>query len=102
METKRAGHAFEIARDLDTSKYTVLVCISGDGMLHEIINGLAKGSSMPTERMKNMPICILPAGTSNGVATNMTSSDPFDAVVALIEGGPVPTDLYSMKKVALD
>ena len=39
FETKYHGHATEIARELDVNDYDIIVCCSGDGIPHEVING---------------------------------------------------------------
>ncbi len=39
-ETTHAGHANEIARDLDLNSFDEIAVASGDGMFHEVINGL--------------------------------------------------------------
>ncbi|KAK9152517.1 hypothetical protein Syun_010826 [Stephania yunnanensis] len=40
LETQRQLHAKEIASALDLSKYDGIVCVSGDGVLVEVVNGL--------------------------------------------------------------
>ena len=39
--TERAGHAFDIAKDeLKVGDYDGIITISGDGLIHEIVNGI--------------------------------------------------------------
>lgn len=38
--TKYPGHAVEIAEDMNIDKYDTVVCASGDGIPHEVMNGL--------------------------------------------------------------
>jgi hypothetical protein len=109
--TTHAGHAHTIAKDvaLDNAarqkqnkprKYQVVCTVSGDGMLHEVFNGLASAAGLDdlkksaADHIKGQPVSILPAGTSNGIATTMTGSTPFIAVKKLIEGSEVPVDMY--------
>src|SRR5947209_20525013 len=40
--TQHRGHGIEIAQNLDISKFDAVVCISGDGLPHEVFNGLGK------------------------------------------------------------
>ncbi len=74
----------------------MVVTISGDGMLHEVFNGLASAGHgcEPLEAFQGQPVSIIPGGTSNGIATTMTSSTPFLAAKKLVEGDEVPVDLY--------
>jgi diacylglycerol kinase family enzyme len=73
-----------------------MVTISGDGMLHEVFNGLASAGHgcEPLEAFQGQPVSIIPGGTSNGIATTMTHSMPFLAAKKLVEGDEVPVDLY--------
>lgn len=61
--TEYAGHARDIANKEDLSRFTGLVTVSGDGLIHEIINGFMlrenKEDYIPT-------IGFLPGGTSDG------------------------------------
>ena len=38
--TERSMHAFEIAQDLDLDSFDAIVCVGGDGTIHEMANGL--------------------------------------------------------------
>jgi hypothetical protein len=40
VETKNQHHATEVGKHLDVSKYRCAVTISGDGVFHELLNGL--------------------------------------------------------------
>ena len=40
LVTKRAGHAEEIGRTIDASKYRGVVTASGDGLLYEVLQGI--------------------------------------------------------------
>ena len=40
-ETERAKHAYFIVKDeVQVGQYDGIICISGDGLLHEVVNGL--------------------------------------------------------------
>jgi len=40
IETQRANHATEILRNVQIGMYDAFVTISGDGLIHEAINGV--------------------------------------------------------------
>ena len=40
IKTEYAGHARKVASELELSEYSGIVCISGDGLVHEVYNGL--------------------------------------------------------------
>ena len=67
--TQRAGHAIEIAAGVDLDKYDGIVTVSGDGLLHEVINGLSRHADW--QRAIQLPIGPIPAGTGNGLVVSM-------------------------------
>eukprot|EP00457_Paulinella_chromatophora_P004669 gb/GEZN01004681.1/.p1 GENE.gb/GEZN01004681.1/~~gb/GEZN01004681.1/.p1 ORF type:complete len:446 (+),score=58.50 gb/GEZN01004681.1/:155-1492(+) len=109
--TQHQGHCLEVTQKLAQDpvsaarKYAVVVCISGDGMLHEAINGLSLPPGKATLQNKNpgyllaLPLSALPGGSSNGVATSLAGADAFEAVQAFLLGRPSPVDLYSVQKL---
>lgn len=89
QETKHQLHAKEVARSLDISKHDGIVCISGDGILVEVVNGLLQREDWDTAI--KTPLGIVPAGTGNGMAKSLLDSvgDPCaiaNAVLAIIRG----------------
>ena len=88
--THRAGHAFAIASsDNELLSFDGLLTISGDGMVHEIINGLLRrcnGSYKELHRISTtLPLCVIPAGTMNGVSTSLGARTPHQALLNLIK-----------------
>ena len=63
VATKYKGHAKTIAKNFDRNKYDGIVTISGDGTLHEIINGIS-------ERTDGIAISDIPIGILNGGTAN--------------------------------
>lgn len=53
----------------DLSKYRGIVVVSGDGLIHEILNGLLKRSDWQTAI--RIPIGQIPAGSANGLASSV-------------------------------
>jgi hypothetical protein len=107
--TERVMHAFELGRNNDFSLYDGVLLVSGDGLIHEFLNGLAarvRERSLPSDSDSDPdddfvtflstfpPIGIVPGGTSNGVATTLHSSSPVQAMQAIIRGAAKPVDMY--------
>ncbi|KAK7400492.1 hypothetical protein VNO78_11700 [Psophocarpus tetragonolobus] len=89
QETKHQLHAKQVVQSLDCSKYDGIVCVSGDGILVEVVNGLLQRQDWDTAI--KMPLGVVPAGTGNGMAKSLLDSvgDPCtvpDAVLAIIRG----------------
>lgn len=51
---------YNIAKDLDLSKYSVLCCCGGDGTYHETVNGM-----LNREDKVKIPVAFLPNGSGN-------------------------------------
>ncbi|XP_054777695.1 sphingosine kinase 1-like isoform X2 [Prosopis cineraria] len=100
QETKHQFHAKEVAHALDIPKYDGIICVSGDGILVEVINGLLERDDWETA--VKIPIGVVPAGTGNGVAKSLLDSvgDPCTAVnaaLAIIRGLVADVDIESEK-----
>ncbi|KAG0232495.1 Sphingosine kinase 1 [Mortierella sp. GBA43] len=67
--TEYGKHAVDIAHKVDLSQVDTLAVVSGDGVLHEIINGLL--SRPDWDQARRLPIAIIPAGSGNAIATSL-------------------------------
>ncbi|NXC43602.1 SPHK1 kinase, partial [Penelope pileata] len=67
--TERPHHAQERVRDEDLSQWDTLVVMSGDGLLHEVLNGLMERPDW--EEALQTPLCILPGGSGNALAASI-------------------------------
>jgi len=95
IETERAGHALEVVRERDLSSYGIIASLSGDGLLHEIVQGLLNRPDWEVTR--KMPIALLPAGSGNGMATSLKIKNLASAVFNLIKGATEQIDLISLR-----
>ncbi|KAL2932047.1 Sphingosine kinase 1 [Bienertia sinuspersici] len=101
LETQYHQHAKELAYGLDLTKYDGVVCVSGDGILVEVVNGLLHRSDWNTAI--KIPLGVVPAGTGNGVAKSLLDSvgDPcsaFNATVAIIRGHRTSLDVATISQ----
>ncbi|KAG9452754.1 hypothetical protein H6P81_005658 [Aristolochia fimbriata] len=99
QETHHQLHAKSLAHSLDLSKYDGIVCVSGDGVLVEVVNGLLQREDWAAAI--KMPIGVVPAGTGNGMAKSLLDSaddccSPANAVMTIIRGHRCPLDVATV------
>ncbi|KIJ68916.1 hypothetical protein HYDPIDRAFT_79957 [Hydnomerulius pinastri MD-312] len=94
--TTRANHALELAQGMKLD-YDALVIVSGDGLVHEVMNGFAKHAQ--PEKAFCIPIAPIPAGSGNGLSLNLLGLhdglDPCAAALNVLKGRPMKVDLFS-------
>lgn len=94
IETKYRYHAMEICKKLDLTEYDAIVCCSGDGIPHEVLNGFSQRENDSIQALKGMAICQLPCGSGNSLAVSLNGSpSPTHAALDIIKGSPMPVDL---------
>jgi YegS/Rv2252/BmrU family lipid kinase len=81
IETEYAGHARDLAMDVDMTNYDGFCCIGGDGTMHEAINGLLKRKDK-----KRFPLGLITGGTGNSFMCDMNCQDPIDATKRILSG----------------
>ena len=83
--TKCEGDATELARSAVREGCAAIVCVGGDGTLHEVANGLIDAY---------IPIYIVPCGTGNDFAKSLplAKKDPIAALRQQLSGQPRPID----------
>jgi sphingosine kinase len=96
VTTARQGHAEEAVRKVDLSKIDGIVSVSGDGLLSEIMNGLAR---RPDSALAlHTPVSIVPGGTGNGLAASLGMFSPYEATLRLLRGLYRPLDLIRVRQ----
>lgn len=87
--TEHQGHAIQIAKELDINAYDVVVTVSGDGVIHEVINGLLQRSDA-REAMKSVSLGAIPGGTGNALLISLLGEkrgfDPYFTALQVIKG----------------
>ena len=81
IETTFAGHAKELANQLNLSSYDGFIGIGGDGTLHEITNGM-----LSRHDGNKIPIGIIPGGSGNSYMHDLKLTDPLKAARAITNG----------------
>jgi sphingosine kinase len=94
--TKYRGHAVEIVENLDIDAYDVVACASGDGLPHEVFNGLAKHKT-PKLALRKIAVVQLPCGSGNAMSLNLNGTDsPSLAALEIVKGMRTPLDLIAI------
>ena len=96
MKTQYAGHAAEIAQKMDINAFDVVASCSGDGLPHEVFNGLGRRGDA-TRALKSLAVVQLPCGSGNAMSLNLNGTDsPSIAALAVVKGLRTPMDLVSV------
>ena len=96
VTTEYSGQAVELCEQLDVDAYDVVVPCSGDGLPHEVFNGLGR---RPDARraLGRIAVCHIPCGSGNAMACNLYGTHrPSAAALAIVKGVATPMDLVSV------
>jgi sphingosine kinase len=74
-DTTHHGHAFDIAKALHLANYDAIVTVSGDGLVHEVMNGFANHTD-PRQAFA-IPIAPIPTGSGNALSLNILGAEVF-------------------------
>nr|XP_021322621.1 sphingosine kinase 2 [Danio rerio] len=104
IQTERQNHARELIREISLPEWDGIVIVSGDGLLHEVINGLMERPDW--EQAIKTPVGILPCGSGNALAGSINHHAGYDMCLReplllnccflLCRGGVKPLDLVSV------
>ncbi|PPQ80171.1 hypothetical protein CVT24_006567, partial [Panaeolus cyanescens] len=95
--TTHKNHGLEIVKSAALDTIDAVVTVSGDGLVHEVLNGFAQHPE-PLKALR-IPVAPIPTGSGNGLSLNLLGlQDGFDVVAAsinVIKGKPMKVDLFS-------
>ncbi|XP_031155283.1 sphingosine kinase 2 [Sander lucioperca] len=104
IQTERQNHARELIRELSLQEWDGIIIISGDGLLHEVINGLMERPDW--EQAIKTPVGILPCGSGNALAGSINHHAGYDMCLReplllnccflICRGGIRPMDVVSV------
>ena len=96
VETQYAGHGTSIMEQLDVDAFDMVVVCSGDGLAHEVFNGLGKRSDA-RKSLLMMAVAHIPCGSGNGLSHNLNDTGNVSkATLAVIKGLRKRLDLISI------
>lgn len=94
VETKYYRHAVDIARELDIEKYDIILCCSGDGIPHEVINGFYQREDKGVSAFNKLIITQLPCGSGNALTLSTHGSiNPVVSTWRMLKGTKAKLDL---------
>jgi len=94
--TEYLGHAIKITRNYDLKSIDGIATVSGDGMLHEVLNGFMERPDW--EEAIKTPVILIPAGSGNAMASCFGYYDPYTAAWIMLKGGFRKMDGFSIKQ----
>ncbi|VEU22536.1 DEKNAAC103690 [Brettanomyces naardenensis] len=96
MKTAYSGHASDIAEQMDIDKYDLVLCASGDGIPHEVINGLYRREDR-AKAFDKLIITETPSGSGNAMALSCLGTlVPSTATLEILKGSTVRNDLMAV------
>jgi sphingosine kinase len=96
VRTSYSGEAVKLAQELNIDDFDIAIPCSGDGLPHEVFNGLGK---RPDARraLSKIAVCHIPCGSGNAMSCNLYGTHrPSFAALAIVKGLPTPFDLVSI------
>lgn len=71
IETERSGHAYDIVnQEISIGEYDGIVTVSGDGLIHEVVNGIYRRRDC-LQLMETLTLGFIPGGTANGLVKSV-------------------------------
>ncbi|CDW91094.1 UNKNOWN [Stylonychia lemnae] len=71
--TERAGHAYDMVNlEIKQGDYDGIVTVSGDGLIHEVVNGLYRRQDR-LQLMSTLSLGFIPGGSANGLVKAVLS-----------------------------
>lgn len=94
FDTQYALHAWDLAeKELDLTQYSAIAVVGGDGLFHEVVNGLMKRpSSSIINTINKLPVAFLPNGTGNDTVANFGVTSLDQALEFLVKGETLQMD----------
>lgn len=98
QNTKYHKHAIDIVKELDLAQYDIIGCASGDGIPHEVFNGIFQRPDR-VEAFNKLIVTQIPCGSGNAMSISCHgSSEPSHATLALVKSIPIKMDLMSVQQ----
>lgn len=99
IQTQYQNHATEIAASIGPDEYDIIICCSGDGTPHEVINGLYQREDN-VDMMNKVTVVQIPGGSGNAMTLScLGTGDPSEATLRVIKGKRSKCDLMAVRQI---
>ncbi|KAJ3400707.1 Sphingosine kinase 2, partial [Chytridiales sp. JEL 0842] len=78
----------------DLLEFTCIACCGGDGVFHELVNGLLTRPDW--EKATKIPLTVIPAGKENTFAKTHSLHHPLLAALTILHGTPSQTNVVAL------
>lgn len=94
--TEYRGHATELAQEALTHGWSTVVAVGGDGIVHEVVNGLMHAA----EGQPAIPLGIIPLGSGNDFIKSLgiPAHEPAEAVRQILAATPRAVDVGRVQR----
>lgn len=89
--TTHAGHVREIAAQIEPAEVDAVVCVGGDGVVHELVNGLFAREDADAA-VSALSIGVLPGGSANSLCVSLLKANNEKSDSRRSKGGAVGED----------
>ncbi|KAJ3209652.1 hypothetical protein HK099_008446 [Clydaea vesicula] len=79
--------------DLNIYQYDAIITVSGDGLFHEVVNGILLRDDW--EKGRKIPLGMIAGGSASALNTNLETKFPAFAALSIIKGLSTPMDIFS-------
>ncbi|MCP5064810.1 MAG: diacylglycerol kinase family lipid kinase [Ignavibacteriae bacterium] len=86
--TEHENHSPELIQQAIERGFLNIICVGGDGTLHNIVNGIMNQSKVPSNEVT---IGMIPIGTGNDWVKTHNIPNDFEKVIQLIKNGNIKT-----------
>lgn len=95
-QTTFSGEAVGLVENMDIDQFDIVVPCSGDGLPHEVFNGLGRRPDAK-RALQKIAVAHVPCGSGNALACNVFGTHrPSLAALAIVKGVATPLDLISI------
>lgn len=103
LYTEYRNHAYDYVLKLENNKYYGIICCSGDGIIHEVINALMHRNTKESDNKLDIVIGAIPAGSSNGLVKSNnheageSDSDPITSAYLILTSKIRKLDIWELE-----